>query len=225
MKSKKTKNKPIKNPPSFNVTDDSGVVISLQQYKLLHEDGDAGHGFSRSWGIGLKNNIPNMTSSFTEIAKEQGFVPQTKKVLCEECGNFYSISKIRNHMIYVHANSLDDKGKNIGQNYSVQPGNKEIPNNKNLSGQSKRNDKSIQINPNKETNPSTIEKRNGIQHTTSSFELFPENQEGNVAEAFRQAFDEKSDGSKGLGHFRREWDGKFGSYPLHDDDSGEKDNG
>ena len=51
----------------------------------------------------------------------------------------------------------------------------------------------------------------------------PENQEGNVAEAFRQAFDEKRDGSKGFGHMRREWDGKFGSFPLHDDYNDESD--
>ncbi len=26
-----------------------------------------------------------------------------------------------------------------------------------------------------------------------------------------------SDGSKGLGHMVRDWDGTFGSFPLHDD--------
>jgi hypothetical protein len=44
-----------------------------------------------------------------------------------------------------------------------------------------------------------------------------------VREAFRQAFDEPRDGSKGLGHMEREWDGKFGSFPLHDDYDDESD--
>jgi len=42
-------------------------------------------------------------------------------------------------------------------------------------------------------------------------------------EALRQSFDEKRDGSKGLGHMRREGDGKFGSFPLHDDYNDESD--
>ncbi len=37
-----------------------------------------------------------------------------------------------------------------------------------------------------------------------------------IPESFIQSFDESRDGSKGLGHLAREWDGKFGSYPLHD---------
>lgn len=36
-------------------------------------------------------------------------------------------------------------------------------------------------------------------------------------DAFRQDYDELQDGSKNLGHFRRESSGQFGSYPLHDD--------
>jgi hypothetical protein len=42
-------------------------------------------------------------------------------------------------------------------------------------------------------------------------------------EAFHQSFDESRDGSKGLGHMRRESNGRFGSYPLHDDYSDESD--
>jgi hypothetical protein len=42
-------------------------------------------------------------------------------------------------------------------------------------------------------------------------------------EALRQSFDEPRDGSKGLGHMRREGDGKFGSFPLHDDYGDEAD--
>jgi hypothetical protein len=44
---------------------------------------------------------------------------------------------------------------------------------------------------------------------------------GIVFESLEQSFDEKQDGSKGLGHMRRESDGKFGSFPLHDDYSEE----
>jgi DNA-directed RNA polymerase subunit RPC12/RpoP len=43
----------------------------------------------------------------------------------------------------------------------------------------------------------------------------------NDLEALRQSFQEPRDGSKELGHMRREGDGKFGSYPLHDDYSDE----
>ena len=35
--------------------------------------------------------------------------------------------------------------------------------------------------------------------------------------------DHDQDGSQGLGHFRRESSGQFGSYPLHDDYSDEAD--
>lgn len=38
-----------------------------------------------------------------------------------------------------------------------------------------------------------------------------------------ESHDEAQDGSKGLGHFRRESSGQFGSYPLHDDYSDESD--
>lgn len=60
-----------------------------------------------------------------------------------------------------------------------------------------------------------------IEQPQLSSDIVPDGQEGNIAEAFRQAFDEKRDGSKGLGHMRRESDGKFGSFPLHDDYSDE----
>jgi hypothetical protein len=42
-------------------------------------------------------------------------------------------------------------------------------------------------------------------------------------EALRQSFDETRDGSKGLGHMRREWNGQFGSFPLYDDYGDESD--
>jgi hypothetical protein len=36
-------------------------------------------------------------------------------------------------------------------------------------------------------------------------------------ERLRQGLDEPRDGSKHVGHMRREWNGQFGSFPLHDD--------
>ena len=51
------------------------------------------------------------------------------------------------------------------------------------------------------------------------------NQEDIVPESLYQDLSEKRDGSKGLGHMRREWDGKFGSFPLHDDYNDESDSG
>jgi len=38
-----------------------------------------------------------------------------------------------------------------------------------------------------------------------------------TAEALTQSDHEARDGSKGLGHMRRDFDGTFGSFPLHDD--------
>lgn len=52
--------------------------------------------------------------------------------------------------------------------------------------------------------------------------IAPEGEFGNMAEAFWQAMDEKRYGAKGM-HHRHEWDGKFGSTPLHDDYSDEAD--
>jgi hypothetical protein len=40
-------------------------------------------------------------------------------------------------------------------------------------------------------------------------------------QAFEQSFDESEDGGRGLGHTRREIDGKFVSLPLYDEHSGE----
>lgn len=52
--------------------------------------------------------------------------------------------------------------------------------------------------------------------------LVPEGEEGNIAEKLKQALDESRYGFKGM-HHRHEWDGKFGSTPLHDDYSDESD--
>lgn len=78
------------------------------------------------------------------------------------------------------------------------------------------------------TNPSkgsNNAKRNEPElHLPAPINYQEQNAQGNnVAEAFHQAFDEKMDGGKGLGHMQREWDGKFGSLPLYDnydDESG-----
>ncbi len=53
-------------------------------------------------------------------------------------------------------------------------------------------------------------------------DIAPEGKLGNMAEAFKQAFNENRYGAKGM-HHRHEWDGKFGSTPLHDDYDDEAD--
>ena len=53
-------------------------------------------------------------------------------------------------------------------------------------------------------------------------DIEPEGKLGNIAEAFKQAFNEIRYGAKGM-HHRHEWDGKFGSTPLHDDYDDESD--
>jgi hypothetical protein len=71
----------------------------------------------------------------------------------------------------------------------------------------------------------TIPNRKRKAPTQSSTKAGLGQEEGriNSLEAFRQSFDEQRDGSKGLGHMRRESNGRFGSYPLHDDYSDEAD--
>lgn len=53
-------------------------------------------------------------------------------------------------------------------------------------------------------------------------DLAPEGKLGNIAEALKQALNEFRYGAKGM-HHRHEWDGKFGSTPLHDDYGDESD--
>ena len=71
------------------------------------------------------------------------------------------------------------------------------------------------------TKKAELQNRRGRNSKSDRPHLVPEGQEGNMGEAFRQAFNEKRDGSKDFAHFRRQWDGKYGSHPLHDDYSDE----
>lgn len=57
---------------------------------------------------------------------------------------------------------------------------------------------------------------------TNDVTFAPEGEEGNIAEKLKQALDEPRYGAKGM-HHRHEWDGKFGSTPLHDDYGDESD--
>lgn len=165
---------------NFLTTDDSGRLISLEDYAELH-GGKINK--ERDYHDGNNINLEKQTSIFQKIAD----IKETKKkkplrVECRYCHKLVKRIKIKQHVHVHHSDKLNVENK-----------------------QSK---KQITL------------KREKQKESESS--IAPKGQLGNMAEAFKQAFNETRYGAKGM-HHRHETDGKFGSTPLHDDYNDEAD--
>lgn len=64
---------------------------------------------------------------------------------------------------------------------------------------------------------SKVKKKLAPQRIPKMGQIALSDRQGLASETLYQSFYETRDGSKGLGHMRRDFDGAFGSYPLHDD--------
>lgn len=175
-------------------------------------------------GEKTKKNKETLRDGVTWLRK-----PKKKIVACPICGLNINSSKFKKHLKNVHNNS---SAKGILSARIAKPSDMEefasFQLNKKLlvdcpvckvKVSSKRLNKHL----NKVHNASKKEILNssGKKVTHNDLPLTTEDKANVLPESFYQDLDEKRDGSKGLGHMRREWDGKFGSFPLHDDYSDE----
>lgn len=155
-------------------TDDSGVLISIEEYASLH--GETSNSHERNYFDRDKTKNGDTESVFQKIVKVAKEplkrVQKPQKIECRYCHKFVKRSKIGIHNQLHHPDKLP-------ANYKLE----------------------------KNPIPPKVKKKSDIE---------PEGELGNMADAFRQAFNETRYGAKGM-HHRREWDGKFGSTPLHDD--------
>ena len=193
LRSQKDSPKEVGDQPSPEprwTTDDSGVVISMEQKAKWYGDTHSSEERNkRLANVTLNKKRKPQENTYVEIAKmketrPKSIFPKSKnyKVKCAYCGAIVFERNIKKHLKKVHPDKILSEKKT----------------------KSKKNNKSKRKIP-KSDRP----------------HLVPEGQEGNVGEAFRQAFNEQRDGSRDFAHFRRQWDGKFGSHPLHDDYSDE----
>jgi hypothetical protein len=167
-------------------TDDSGRIISLEEYAEIH--GEVVNDRDRERR--LLNIKPTKKDAQKNIFQEISQIeekPQPRfnlplKIECRYCHKFIEKNKIREHNILKHLDELPIKH---------------------------RQEKKHPL-------PKLKKKKGGEP------DIAPEGEQGNMAEAFKQAFNETRYGAKGM-HHRHEWDGKFGSTPLHDDYDDESD--
>jgi hypothetical protein len=198
----------IPNPDSqMYTTDDSGIVIPFEQWAALHGEGNSNSPLShKHWNVDSQKT--EQTSAFASIKTEtKGYVPQAKRVICGECGKLFSIKNFNNHLIYDHGFTNPN---------SVTPS-------ENVTGTTNNSKKSkLKQSTTGNNKPKRAENKQ-ILDINISDNLVPTGQEGNMAEAFHQAFSEKRDGGKEL--MKREGNGMFGSSPYYDrydDESGSK---
>lgn len=164
-------------------TDDSGRLISLEDYAELHGEKINNVNKERDYHDGNNINLEKQTGIFQKIASiKELFKKKPLKVECRYCHKLVKRIKIKQHIHIHHSDILHVENKQSK---------KQIP---------------LRREKQKDSDPS----------------IAPEGQLGNVAEAFKQAFNETRYGAKGM-HHRHETDGKFGSTPLHDDYSDEAD--
>lgn len=161
-------------------TDDSGVLISIEDYASLHGEPSSPAAYERNYYDSNKTKNKNTENVFQKIARmaNKPFkrVQEPKKIKCRYCNKFVEKDKIREHDKLYHLDEIPLKY--IQEKQPFLPKHKE--------------------------------------KNESESDIAPEGKLGNMAEAFKQAFNETRYGAKGM-HHRHEWDGKFGSTPLHDD--------
>jgi hypothetical protein len=172
-------------------TDDSGVLISIEDYASLHGEVSSSASHERDYydaNIVKNKNTESVFQKIAQMASEpikkiQPFRKiKSKKLKCRYCNKFIEKDKINEHNNLYHPNEMPSK--NTQEIHSLLPKHK---------------------------------KKNKNEP-----DIAPEGKLGNMAEAFKQAFNETRYGAKGM-HHRHEWDGKFGSTPLHDDYDDESD--
>ncbi len=253
---KKNKRSNSENSESnYWVTDDSGIVISVKQWVEYYGEKEVKHQSS----IGSKEKfLPKASSLFAEISKSSGgFIPQSPRIICEDCGKRYPVHKFNAHIIREHAELYSS---------CVKHENNKNPKNPTEDAKGKRSvlrsikkcelcDKPVLrehfeyhvvishysiyleiTNQNKgdpikckycgdPIKPISLKRHlKRVHHIVIELDEsedidFPDNfpvsgQEGNIAEAFRQAFKETRDGGREF--MKREASGMFGSLPLYD---------
>ena len=185
--------KPTTKTGSRWTTDDSGVVITIEQWAKLHGEINTRDRLDkRLANVSLKKKPRKRASNFERIddipnrkvvppnsrtRKKDKNTPRRALKKCEYCSASVRVDRMKKHLQKVH-------------------------------GVSSQAPKKLQGGKNK------YHKANSSKHDHPY--LAPEGQDGNIAAAFYDAFRESQDGSKGLGHMRRGANGQFGSYPLHD---------
>jgi len=167
-------------------TDDSGTLISIEDYASLHGEPSSSASDDRNYHDLNKSKNENTENVFQKIAQmvNEPFIrkKQSKKIKCRYCNRFIEKDQINKHDKIYHPDKISLKNRQ--EKHSIPP-------------KHKKNNK-------------------------SETDIEPEGKLGNMAEAFKQAFDETRYGAKGM-HHRHESDGKFGSTPLHDDYEDESD--
>ena len=232
--------------PQVYVTDDSGVVIPIEQWVELH--GESHNRESGLYSVPLpkrkkvnsksnqKNSANKAQPSKPQVSVNQvtqskkdnvGLVKPVKEIKCKICKTITTIETFKDHIKEKHPQIYDAITKKEFEICPICDVDLLNP------ARFKRHLSEVHhitISSPKSKSTKLIQAKHQMKHDKSQKEIkqqqlpsdiVPDGQEGNIAEAFRQAFDEKRDGSKGLGHMRRESDGKFGSFPLHDDYSDE----
>jgi len=210
-------------------TDDSGVVISQQQYAQIHGDTHI-----RKFRALTTKIIPTQTSeqatySSSDILKDYSV---TRYKPCPICKALFLEDRLLYHLQVSHPAALTPQ-KSSKKSKGKSPETTVLSEIKcpvckvNLKSQARLEKHVLKVHG-KKTNQKEIKQlsvpsKKHINASTSrpKKKLFAFNTIS--LDSFIQSMDEPRDGSKGLGHMRRESDGKFGSYPLHDDYSDESD--